>query len=264
MKNPKDKFLNRLWKLGFYIAKTLNGNKYRKFAVRGYNIYLNISESVMMLKRAMGKYESEKFSAIENVVQKGMVFLDIGANKGDFSLFAGQMVGSTGKIIAFEPEPNNCRWIRKSIQVNHFDNIVLMEIALSNENGDKKLFLGKKSGWHTLVKGQKDREEGEITIQTQKLDSIIDALNLTRIDVMKIDVEGAEYDLIKGGEKAIEKFRPIIFMDLHPELGVDVHKIYEFFKSRKFFISPISSPELKLDKLEPFPQEIIIQSLVNG
>jgi len=256
-----NQIINSVWKLGFYIAKKTNGNKYRKFKVRGYEIYLNVSESLMMFKRALGRYEPEKFSAIENFMKKGMTFLDVGANKGDFSLFTGKIVGSSGKVIAFEPEPGNCGWIRKSIQINQLSNIILMEIALSNEDGEKELYLGKKSGWHTLVKGVKNRSEGKINIRTQKLDSLFDSLNLSCVDAMKIDVEGAEYEVILGGENLIQKFRPTIFMDLHPELGVDVSEIYEFFKRRNFVLSPMNNPELYLDKLEPVSQEIIIRPL---
>jgi FkbM family methyltransferase len=257
----KNKFFSLLWKLGFHIARRLNGSKYRKYNVRGYEIYLNISESLMMLKRALGRYEPEKFSAIENVVNNGMTFLDVGANKGDFSFFAGNMVGPSGKVIAFEPEPGNCNWIKKSIQKNPLSNISLIEIALSNKDEERDLYLGEKSGWHSIVEGAKNRGEGKISVHTQKLDSIFDSLNLSSVDAMKIDVEGAEYDVISGGQKTIEKFRPIIFMDLHPELGVDVSKIFEFFNRRKFVISSINHPESYLEKLEPVPQEIIIQPL---
>ena len=252
---------NWLWKLGFHVAKKLNGDKYRKYKVRGYEVYLNISESLMMLKRALGRYEPEKFSAIENFVKKGMTFLDVGANKGDFSLFVGNIVGPSGKVVAFEPEPSNCKWIRKSIQINQLNNINLLEIALSNEDEERELYLGKKSGWHTLVEGAMDRNEGKINVNTQKLDSLFDSLNLSCVDAMKIDVEGAEFEVILGGENIIKKFRPVIFMDLHPELGVDVSKIYEFFKHRNFVLSPMNNPESYLNELEAVPQEIIIRPL---
>lgn len=71
-----------------------------------------------MLSRALGLYEPEKTHELCSLLRPGMTFIDVGANKGDFTLLAAKCVGETGRVIAFEPAPENCKWIRESIAAN--------------------------------------------------------------------------------------------------------------------------------------------------
>jgi hypothetical protein len=78
---------------------------YRAYFVAGGTIYLDIGESKMMRTRALGRYELKKMNLVRNWLEPGATFVDVGSNKGDFTLLAAKVVGSDGNVLSFEPEP---------------------------------------------------------------------------------------------------------------------------------------------------------------
>lgn len=182
-----------------------------------------------MLARALGLYEISKTKAVIKFLKTGATFIDIGANKGEFSLLAAKIVGKEGNVLAFEPEPNNCYWLKKSIKLNTYQNIRLYELALSDADGISKLYLGEKSGWHTLLANQPQRNKGIITINIRTLDSILEESNYRSINIIKIDVEGAELKVLHGAYKTLLNNNDIILLlDIHPTLGVKPKEVFNF------------------------------------
>ena len=100
--------LKRLLKRSYPVISKMP-SFYRPYHVAGGRIYLDITESPMMLARALGGYEVAKHEAITSVLSPGSTFIDIGANKGDFALLAAKIIGTSGSVMAFEPEPVNCK-----------------------------------------------------------------------------------------------------------------------------------------------------------
>src|SRR5436190_15184494 len=121
------------------LVSRLYPSRYREYAFRGGKILLDVTESKMMLARALGRYEVPKHDAIEVLLKPGQVFVDVGVNKGDFTLLAAKLVGPDGAVLACEPEPKNCKWIRQSIDLNGYKNARLFELALSDESGEAQL-----------------------------------------------------------------------------------------------------------------------------
>lgn len=198
-----------------------NRGRYRLYYVPGYRcfMYLNLSEP-LTLRRLVGQYERSKMELFRQWVKEGMAVVDVGANLGDFTFVAAKAVGPTGKVVAFEPDPQNIRWLTKSVIRNGFKNIEVRQEALSVAEGTAPFFLSDVSGWHSL-KGAETMPPGErasITVQTRPLD----ALAFDRMDVVKVDVEGAEYEVLCGAERHLKTFRPLLFVDLHASMGADV------------------------------------------
>ncbi len=223
-------------------AVAWNGSRYRKYKVHGVVIYLNIGESPMMLARALGTYEPAKFSYLERFLKEGMAFVDVGANKGDFALFAAAK--GARPVYAFEPAPDNCAWIRRSITANGLDAIRLFEAALSDETGEATLFLGAKSGWHSLIAGLPQRNAGTRRVRTFRLDDVLapDA----RVDCLKIDVEGAENRVVTGAARTLARHRPVVLVDIHPGLGADVPGLFAAFKELGYTAFLLRAPERPL------------------
>lgn len=219
-------------------------SRYRAYEFRGGRILLDVTESKMMLARALGRYEVPKHDAIESLLKPGQVFVDVGVNKGDFTLLAAKLVGAGGAVLSFEPEAENCKWIRQSIELNGYKNARLFELALSDENGSAQLFIGKKSGWHTLLPNQKNADQGAVTVKTQTLDSLLSEQDFTRpIDMMKIDVEGAEVKVLRGARKTIAGSPNLImFLDIHPHLGVNPQEVFAFLNELGFNVFQDSPP----------------------
>lgn len=185
-------------------------------AVGGWT-YLDVRESPMMLARAVRFYELGKTRALRAALRPGAVFVDVGGNKGDFSLIAAKAMGNTGRVLCIEPAPENAAWIRKSVARNKYASVEVCEVALAERDGEDTLFLGPKSGWHTLVEDPSlvvDR----ITVPLRTLDSLLAERNIDRVDVMKIDVEGAEDRVLAGAASTLSGGHAMtLLLDLHPK-----------------------------------------------
>jgi FkbM family methyltransferase len=206
-------------------------NFYYPYKLEGGRIYLNIKESGMMLRRALRCYELAKHEALRKFLRPGATFIDVGCNKGDFSLLASRLVGPEGRVLSFEPHPENCRWFRKSVARNDYRNIELFELALSDANGTAQLHIGEKSGFHTLLAGKPQREKGIIEVRTRRLDDLLAEIRFDRrVDAIKIDVEGADMHVLRGARKTIAANPNIVvFLDVHPHLGVDPKEVRDYF-----------------------------------
>ncbi len=228
---------------------------YYPYRFAGGRIYLDITEWPTMLARVLGRFEVAKHKAIKTFLKSGGTFIDVGVNKGDFSLVAAKLVGTNGKVIAFEPEPTNCKWIKKSIEINGYKNVTLYEIALSNQDSEAQLYIGEKSGWHSLITPQKSSNRRMINVRTKKLDSFLGEISFTDpIDVIKIDVEGAELQVLHGATNTLSRNKKlVILIDIHPQLGVKPKEICDFLIEKGFSLfhekPPFSSPVTNSEKL---------------
>lgn len=240
-----------LWR-AYPLLSRLLPSFYYPYRVAGGRIYLDVTESEMMLARALGRFEVAKHDALRALLRPGQRFVDVGVNKGDFALLAARIVGETGEVLAFEPEPTNCHWIRRSLERNGYRNVRLHELALGNENGTAHLHLGRRSGSHTLLPGRRDRDRGAIEVPVRRLDDLLAEIGCDGpIDMMKIDVEGAELQVLEGATRVLSEHRDLILLlDVHPHLGVDPAQVCEFLAQRGFgmfheeppFSTPVTSP----------------------
>lgn len=218
-------------------------DRYFVFSVHGSKIHLNIKESQMMLQRALGLYEPAKTKAIQALVNPGDTFVDVGANKGDFALLAARIVGQNGKVVCIEPEPNNVSWIRRSVDLNGYKNVQLCNLALSDHDGEALLYLGKKSGFHTLLRGARDSDQGSLKVKVRKLDNLLPELSVPSVNALKIDVEGAELKVLKGAAKIIAANPKIVlFLDIHPLLGVNPSDVFDYLESLGLAVCQMREP----------------------
>lgn len=189
---------------------------HRAYPAAGGWTYLDVRESPMMLARALRAYETRKVAKLRTALRPSMVFVDVGGNKGDFSLIAAKAMGDAGRIICVEPEPANAEWIRKSVGRNGYRSIDVVPVALADRDGEDTLFLGAKSGWHTLVEDP-SLVVGTMTVPIRTLDSLLAERGIEQVDVMKIDVEGAEARVLAGAATTMGGDNPMtLLLDLHP------------------------------------------------
>lgn len=224
------------------VYRAMNAHQYRLYSVDEYKIYLNISESPMMYARATGKYEPHIMDSLRSRIKPGMTFIDVGANKGDHAFLVGRLTGKDGKVIAVEPIPENQHWLKKSLDKNEFDNVELVEAALSDEDGQAQFERGDVSGWGGLLSTREASENETIQVRKAALDSLVSELGIERVDAIKIDVEGAEAKVVRGAQKTIERFRPIIWLETHPQRA-DIDWLSEFFEQQDYRITRLASGE---------------------
>ncbi|WP_298920618.1 FkbM family methyltransferase [uncultured Nostoc sp.] len=173
----------------------------------------------------LGSYEADKQKLMTELSLEGTTVLDIGANVGFFSIFLSRLVGATGKVISFEPLPRNIEFIHQHIQLNKIDNIEVISAAVSDKLG-KNNFASS----HLYAQGYLT-DNGDLEVSVITLDSLHNLTNL--VSLVKIDVEGAEANVLKGGEKFFQEHRPIILLATHGkkqtnDCQVILHK-YNYF-----------------------------------
>lgn len=155
----------------------------------------------------LGSYEEDKQKLLTELSLEGTTVLDIGANVGFFSILLSRLVGATGKVISFEPLPRNIEFIRQHIRLNKIDNIEIISAAVSDKIGKMKFATS-----HLHAQGYLT-DKGDLEVSMNTLDSL-DNLN-NPVSLVKIDVEGAEANVLRGGEKFFQEYRPIILLATH-------------------------------------------------
>jgi FkbM family methyltransferase len=176
----------------------------------GSRIFLNLHESPMMIERALGAYEFWTFQLLRKIMRPGMIAIDVGANKGDYSLLFAHLIGDNGRVLSFEPVPDNLEWFHKSIAANGYHSIEIFDTALSSEAGEHAFYLGRKSGWGSLIPGRKGvHSENPLTVEMATLDGVLTSQNIEDVDVVKIDVEGAELAVLQGAIELLRKSRRV-------------------------------------------------------
>lgn len=161
----------------------------------------------------LGLYEWEKANLIKRAIAPGMVFFDIGAMAGYFTLLAAPLVGPHGRVYAFEPLPRNLTYLRRHVAMHALDNVTIVEAAVSNSQGVAAFDLGAHPVSGRLAAG------GSLQVRTVGLDEEIAVGRLPVPHAIKIDVEGAELQLLQGAAKTLQSARPQLFLDLHGFLG---------------------------------------------
>lgn len=165
-------------------------------------------------------YEPHVTNAIRPILRPGMTFLDIGANIGYFSLLAAKHVGQDGRVIAFEPNQYNCSLLYMSARANQFDHIEIYPFAVA-ETSTTFMYdnVGGSNGVISEIGNERDEEKSNqlflrTLVRSVKLDDQL--RDVERVDVIKIDIEGAEYRALLGAQQLIETHHPIIFSEFSP------------------------------------------------
>jgi FkbM family methyltransferase len=149
---------------------------------------------------AFGVLEPLVTEIFEKTIRKGDVVLDIGANIGYYTLIAARKIGAEGRVYAFEPEPANFELLKKNVKLNNYRNVVLENKAVSNKNGTSKLYIHPTStGGHSLTQ----KSDVQIQVETVTVDSYFEKME--RIDLVKMDIEGAETLVIQGMSDVLRK-----------------------------------------------------------
>jgi FkbM family methyltransferase len=173
-----------------------------------------------------GNYEPEVTATIRSLLEPGSSFIDVGANIGWYSLLAASIVGSTGQVMAVEANPQNCDLLERSAKHNGYDQIVVIPFAASDSLGVVALRTDSTNGAIVPLDGISQSMTCSYVTPARPLDDIVSEAKLSRLDVMKIDVEGAEPQVLRGAAKSIGRFRPTIVSEFFP-LGLGQPPEYE-------------------------------------
>ncbi len=157
----------------------------------------SVSFSTKMLT---GEYERQTVRLFERLIRKGMIVFDVGAHVGYYTLRAAKLVGPEGRVYAFEPEPENYAILQKNIALNGYRNATLVQKAVTDRSGKVMLFLsGQGNDRHSIhANPRRLWREPSTEVATISLDDFMVAEGWPRVDLIKIDIEGAEPLAIQG------------------------------------------------------------------
>jgi FkbM family methyltransferase len=165
-----------------------------------------------------GSFEPNEFSFLDRMLKPGMVFVDVGANDGYYTLFAAHQVGPAGRVVSVEPSSRERGHLERNLTLNGFGNVEVVAAALGAAAGQADLYLahGVHTGHNTLGRFAHDdvvpaRVE---RVPLETLDAVVARFGLPRVDVVKIDVEGGEANVIAGARTLLSSMRPILMMEM--------------------------------------------------
>jgi len=221
----------RLVNWGFqHVASKVISNTMKTTDVNGYKLNVRLGNGrpiggVVLLLLFTHEYEPTTTEVFRECVKEGSTVIDIGANIGYFSLLAAQIAG---KVIAIEPELMNGQDLNDNVVLNGFKNVDVVNAAVSNKMGTAQLNVSAgESGEHSLVipKSRKYQKVQPVKLIT------VDSLKAENISLIKIDVEGHEYEVIEGARNTLANQSPPMIIEIWPEgLQTSKHSVEDFGK----------------------------------
>ena len=161
------------------------------------------------------QYEPDVRGALQYFLKAGNTFIDCGANIGYFSVLANALVGKSGKVISVEANPVTFSLLETNLKTNGFG--IPIHCALTSEKGELVLSMPTQGGdvYSSLRKGGLVKGESiqSFKVLGRSLDDLVHDLALTKVDLVKIDIEGAEMDVLRSATHLLSKFRPVVITE---------------------------------------------------
>lgn len=214
---------------------------------RDIKMNVDVSKSMGAAFYWTGFHELKEWRFLHNHLRRDMVFVDVGANQGEYTLFAAKRL-SSGSVVAFEPVDQLYQKLQQNIQLNNFANVTCCNFGLSDADARLPIYMesagsGGNEGLGTLFQSEsRSRQVGTVALKV--FDVVAADLNLTRIDFIKIDVEGAELQVLKGCIGSIKRYRPYILLEVNDDMyrlaGYTLRDILDFFTPLNYVMHVIT------------------------
>ena len=169
-----------------------------------------------------GTYEELESKIMEEKIEMGNIVVDVGANIGLHTLNMARIVGNTGQVFAFEPDPSNFEILRKNVKINNYQNIILEQKAVGDKHGRTTLYQSDHPGKHRIFP-QTEQAKSQVQVELTNLDNYFDSDMIDKINFIKIDVEGLEFSVLKGMKNILKNSKKIkILFEFMPENTMEV------------------------------------------
>jgi FkbM family methyltransferase len=200
---------------------------------RGVAWELDLREGIDLTIYALGAFEIPTLWTLQSLVEKGATVLDVGANIGAHTLHLARLVGDRGRVIAFEPTDYAMAKLRANLKANpSLESRVEVHQAFLVARAEQALMGSLASSWPVDGTAPDDAQMGSRAMAVSgakavTLDSVMEALGNPRVQLIKMDIDGHELEVLKGGQSTIARHRPIIVMELAPYVFHPVEKFDE-------------------------------------
>ncbi|HSY49327.1 MAG TPA: FkbM family methyltransferase [Thermoanaerobaculia bacterium] len=157
----------------------------------------------------LGTYEGPAQQLFRDWLRPGAIAFDIGANVGFFTLFASKLVGSAGHVYAFEPLPRNLSYLERHVRLNAVSNVIIESLAITASTGSARFEMGEN-----VSQGRID-DGGNLHVVTASLDDLLASGRVPRPEFIKMDIEGAEGDALRGAATLLSHGPLTIVLSTH-------------------------------------------------
>ena len=195
------RFLQWLHHGRHHVIKTVDGIRYE----------LDLNEHIDSSIYFLGAFEREGVAAVQRYLKPGDVALDIGANVGCYALLFSKIVGEHGKVVAFEPMGWAWRKLTRNKDLNTFTTNLVLEKRAVSDRAAAAQRVSFRTSWRVF--GADDPAEEEV-VDVVTLDEYVEEHRLEKVDFIKLDVDGFEYRVVRGGKRTLLKHRPIFMLEL--------------------------------------------------
>jgi len=146
----------------------------------------------------------------------GGVLFDIGANVGFFTLLGARLAGDGGRVFSFEPVPANAASIRAHAAVNGFGQVEVLQLALSDRDGEETMSVPDDPSWAFLEHRAPERSvPNKLEVRVATVDTLVGESRVPAPTVVKLDTEGAESEVLRGMERTVREHGPAIVAEMH-------------------------------------------------
>jgi FkbM family methyltransferase len=200
--------------------------------VHGRRMYLDPRDTLAL---ASGEFEPFATQVVTRLVRPGQLVVDVGASIGYYTLIFADLVGPQGKVYAFEPDPTNFALLRRNVRLNHHRNVVLERAAVADRSGQLTLYLAHENvGDHRIFDYYGDRRG--LSVPCLRLD---DRLAGERIDLIKLDIQGAEWSALRGMDDVLRKNPGVVVLTeyapmLLAQFGVEPARYLQRLEEQRF------------------------------
>lgn len=193
-----------------------------------------------------GIYEQETTCFISSKIKPGMTILDIGADIGYYTILFAKHAGSKGQVYAFEPIPRAKQYLDKNILMNRFDNVKTFGFALFDKSG--KVCLEEPLTKSKINPSKKKLSGNDIQVEMKIFDEWKLKEKINNVDLVKLDVEGAELNILRGMKDTLQSQHPKILIEVHPQqlksFGFSPSDIVKFFSELNYHIEPVDKKKI--------------------
>ena len=178
-----------------------------------------VSELLDRSRYLYGTYEYVYASAFVGQITPGSVVIDVGANIGEYTLWAARTAGSQGHVVAVEPNPSLLARVSRNLELNRFSNVEVVPVALGSAEGEAVLTVPDGgSALGTLRDGEDTPSSAtRYTVPVTRLDDLIPVHDRPRLSAIKVDVEGWEPEVLVGGRETLTEGRPVVMFECGAE-----------------------------------------------
>lgn len=188
----------------------------------GVKMLLDPQDLISRVLLETGEWDPDTWRAMATYLPIGGTFVDVGAHMGHCSLLAATLVGSEGRVVAIEANPEMVQHLSQNIQASGAG-IEVQPVACSDSEGLLEIYVAPRanSGSSSISKANaslKGPLRKGYPVQARTLDAVFKQLNITRVDVLKIDVEGAELQVLNGAKETLASCQPVVVIELDDQL----------------------------------------------